>query len=390
MAKVEMKVNPAVIRHYVDQSRYDVEFLKTQNTLSNIEKWLDGTRQPTLRQLENLGKKLSIPLGYLVLDEPIDDTPPILDYRTVDSLENNKGSRELIDTIKFAQQQQEFVSEYRRNNGFEALRYVEYFNLESPVETIVEFSRSLFDIDAHWQRGLNGKEPFKYFREKLSQLGILVLVNGIVGQNTHRTLDIEEFRAFVIIDRYAPAIFINTNDSRNGQVFSMLHEFAHILFGENEVYNASVKLHGTPSPMEQKCNQFASEILMPNHVFLEQWEAVNDKDPLETATELAKTFKVSSTVTARKALDNGLIKEEIFNSIAEKNHEGFKQGKNKAKESNSGGHYWNNLNYKLDPVVYKTVRNSFYEGDLQFTQALKLLNISARAFHKLDNQNDLD
>ena len=45
------------------------------------------------------------------------------------------------------------------------------------------------------------------------------MMSGIVGNNTHRPLNIDEFRAFSVIDEYAPLIFINSNDSINGKLF---------------------------------------------------------------------------------------------------------------------------------------------------------------------------
>ena len=63
------------------------------------------------------------------------------------------------------------------------------------------------------------------------------MMSGIVGNNTHRPLDVEEFRALSVIDAYAPLIFINSNDSINGRLFSLLHEFSHICIGENSLFN---------------------------------------------------------------------------------------------------------------------------------------------------------
>ncbi len=40
---------------------------------------------------------------------------------------------------------------------------------------------------------------------------------GVVGSNTRRKLDIEEFRGFMLYDEYAPLIFINANDSISGK-----------------------------------------------------------------------------------------------------------------------------------------------------------------------------
>jgi len=383
MATIRMDVNPKVLEYYIEQSEMDVEFLKEKNNLASIEEWIDGSKQPTLNQLRGLAKKLRVPLGYLVLKEPVDDSPPLLDYRTVDSVDTSKNSRELIDTIRNAQKQQTFVSEYRKKEGHSTLGYVDYFTLDEPTENIVEFCCTLLDVDADWQNQIDDLHPFKFFKEKLNQIGVLVLVNGIVGQNNHQALDIEEFRAFALMDDYAPAIFINTNDTKNGQVFSLLHEFTHLLFGREEIYNVSNILNKEPSLLERKCNEFASEMLVPNELFIDAWHQLEDDKLLEKTEDLARQFKVSMTVVARKAYINHFINEGNYNFVAAYNLDKYKENKIKRKES-SGDDYWNNLNHKMDPVVFDTVRKSFYQGDIQFTKALKLLNIKAKAFDYLE------
>lgn len=269
-----------------------------------------------------------------------------------------------------------------KKHGFDPLKYVGYFQVNESVEDFVEFSRELLGIEEDWQTFLKGKEPFKYFREKLSEIGVLVLVNGIVGQNTHHPLDINEFRAFVIIDQFAPAVFINTNDSKNGQLFSLLHEFAHILLGEQELYNAGIKIENQTTEVEKKCNQFAAEILIPNNQFINKWDQFKNIDDEEKIAEVAAYFKVSEIVAARKAFDNYYISKKEYNEIAQATFELYESNKRKEKK---GGDYWNNLKFKMDSEMYSTVKNSVYEGDIQYTEALRLLGISRRAFDYLDN-----
>lgn len=71
---------------------------------------------------------------------------------------------------------------------------------------------------------LNSGGSFKLIREKLEDCDVIVMMNGIIGANTHRPLELAEFRVFTIVDELAPLIFINANDSNNGRLFSLLHE----------------------------------------------------------------------------------------------------------------------------------------------------------------------
>ena len=84
MPTVNVNVQPAIISWALSQT--SEEKLGTK-LMENIKQWLDGTKRPTFNQIEDFSKKSHIPLGYFFLQTPPVEQISLLEYRTLDSIE---------------------------------------------------------------------------------------------------------------------------------------------------------------------------------------------------------------------------------------------------------------------------------------------------------------
>jgi Zn-dependent peptidase ImmA (M78 family) len=119
----------------------------------------------------------------------------------------------------------------------------------------------------------NWEEALRLQVEGMEESGVLVMRSGIVGNNTHRQLSVEEFRGFALSDPYAPLVFINSRDSKGAQMFTLAHELVHIWLGVSGVSN----LEATYAPnhrIERFCNRVAAELLVPGVELRAEWQSV--------------------------------------------------------------------------------------------------------------------
>ena len=221
------------------------------------------------------------------------------------------------------------------------------------------------------------------------------MMNGIVGNNTHRALDADEFRAFALVNEWAPLIFINASDSLNARLFSLLHEAAHIWLGVNDLYNVNKykKLYNNlyndryssaekVSSLEMICNAAAGELLVPTDDFLMQWNnLIETADVNEVISELSGKFNCSEIVIARKALDNHKIGRDLYNKISQGIIDYYRNSQEKREPA--GGNYYHTMNSRLDSIFVKALCESIKMGRTSYTEAYRLTNTSRKTFPKV-------
>lgn len=156
-----------------------------------------------------------------------------------------------------------------------------------------------------------------------------------VGNNTHRILNIDEFRGFALCDKYAPLIMVNSTDARAAQIFTLMHEVAHLWLGESGISDLGLTtdLRSVDKLVEKKCNEIAAQFLVSEKLLVERWESDNY---IESISVNSRFFKVSKVVIARRAFDLKLITSDQYFSFYNFQRDEWKKQKEKQK-SNDGG-----------------------------------------------------
>lgn len=376
-------VKPELIRWAIERSRLPAEELK--ETFPKLDQWRRGERMPTFKQLERLAKKTMTPLGYFFLDKPPDETLPVPDFRTVGDTPLTRPSPDLIDTIHSMQRRQQWMREYLINEGQEPLDFVGSAKNSRNVVSLAARIRETLGLNVDWAEGHSTwEDALRTLRHSAERIGILVAASGIVGLNTHRSLDPQEFRGFVLCDDYAPLIFVNGADSKSAQMFTLAHELAHIWLGQGGLFNL-IQMMPHPDETERFCNQAAAEFLVPAHKLKERWaEARAKSGPFY---EIARTFKVSPVVVARRALDLRLISRAEFFAFYERDQEEWQRRKDEERRRKKpGGNFYAVQDVRLGRRFAWAVVRAAREGRLSYREAYKLTDLDGETFNRYANR----
>lgn len=301
-------IQPEMFRWARDRARMDNLALMVR--FPRLEAWEAGEAQPTLRQLEDYARATHAPVGYFFLPEPPVEPLPIPDFRTVANRAIARPSPDLLDMVYACQQRQEWYRDHAQVTGQSLLPFVGSLTVAaSPVEAAAQLRQTLgFSVEER-RACSTWTEALRAFIEQADRIGVMVMVSGVVLNNTTRHLDPQEFRGFALSDTLAPLVFINGADSKAAQMFTLAHELAHLWLGQTALSDTSADAV-TDNATEVWCNQVAAELLVPMESF--RAELLADEPMVDTLKRLARHFKVSSLVILRRLLDAGRIDSAAF------------------------------------------------------------------------------
>lgn len=349
--------------------------------MPHIRRWRERKELPTLRQLEALARLTLTPLGYLFLDKPPDERLPIHNFRTRRGDENQRPSANLLATVYAMQRRQAWMREYMIEEGMERPGFVGSAKDERDPQKVAKSIRATLGLGDAWAAESSyWTEALRKLRAASERVGILVASSGIVGSNTHRKLDRREFRGFVLVDEYAPLVFINAADFKAAQMFTLAHELAHVWFGSSAAFDLRDLLPAADDT-EQICDKVAAEFLVPEVVLRAIWAAERGESTTERIQRIAKHFKVSVLVAARRALDAGKLSRDAFFDFYREYREQAQE-----KSTSKGGDFYNTAGSRIGERFAHTVWQAVREGKLLYAEAYSLTDMRGATFEKFFSQ----
>jgi len=339
--------------------------------------WLVGQATPTLKQLETFAHRTHTPVGFLFLDEPPVEEVPIPDFRTIGDRavgDDQDVSADLLDVIYACQARQEWYRDHQLLNGESPIEFVGTARTSDTVGDVAERMRTLLGWTAENRSSCHTWDAaLTWLREHAEAAGVLVSISGIVGSDTHRKLDPQEFRGFALVDPYASVVFVNGADSKAAQVFTLAHELAHLWLGETALSDLDPRSTQS-NQVERWCNQVAAELLVPMGEFRDAFDAHGDlRAQLQP---LAERFRVSTQVILGRAREAGALSWDEY--LAELDTERARVSA-LITERGSGGNYYNTKLVQIGKRFARAVVASALEGRTTYPDAFRLLGLRKAA-----------
>ena len=364
----EVNINASMLTWAIARAGFELhEFTdKTPKVLD----WIEGKKKPTFKQLENFSKKVHLPFGYLFLAEPPKEKLPFPFFRT-NGIQTSGVSLNVYDTILLIQKRQSWLIDYLKDRDFKNIDFVGKFKNSFNVQDIVKDIRTTLGLNENWASNFSTWEKaLDHLTLQIEENGIIMVFNGVVENNTSRPISVNDCRGFVLVDPIAPFMFINNSDGKVAQMFTIVHELAHVWTGHSAGFDFS-KLQPANDPIELLCDKVAAEFLVPEYSFNNVWE---EKRNIKT---VAKYFKVSEIVIARRALDTGKItKKEFFDFYEQYSNELFIKKENQS----SGGDFYATTKKRLSITFAAHINNAVKSGKLLHRDAYKLTSLKGDTF----------
>jgi len=366
-------VNIEIIR----EAAKTIQTAEISKSFPKIGNWVNGDIMPTVNQLIKLAKAANIPFGYFFLESLPSPKYTIPHYRTLYN-KNFEASINLSETIEIVKERQQWAKDILVELGNEPLYFAGKTTIESSVEQTALLIQEILEISGGWAENLpRWTDALKMLIKKTENAGIFVMVNGVVGNNTRRKLDVKEFRGFVLYDDVAPFIFINGTDTISGKIFTLIHEIVHILVGVSASFDLH-KLNPASNKTEIFCDKVTAEFLVPKNQILQQVKMTNID-----YVNLSRVFKVSQIVIARRLLDIGYISKadyfEFYDDYIQKEYVSSKK---------KGGNFYNIIPYRVSKKFFNLIHTSVKQNRIFYRDAFRLTGLKSKTYDEYLNRDN--
>lgn len=371
---IEIEVNLDVLKWLRESSSWTFEDIskRLNTTVETVKEFESGKKKPTLRQLKELSKAFKRPLAAFLLSEPKKEKPLPKDYRMLPNKKNIFDKKTIL-SIRKARSLQSISKELSSNIKYETKPKIKKVKLSDNPETIAKRFRDIFKLNEEKQRKFKDTyKLFNYLRDMLENMNILVF---------QLSMPVEDARGFSLADDTPDIIVVNTKDSIEARLFSLMHEFAHVLLGETVIDIPELSITVTDRT-EKWCDEFASSFLLPKETARKIFEAER-KNITGALKTLSRKYKVSKAMLLLKMFKLNYLSKTKYKEVLDRYKPKEIQIKKKVERKGGGIPSDKRCITEVGNKFISLVANNFDKHFITYTDALNYLSIKSKSFDKV-------
>ena len=377
MAEYIQGINPTIVKWARERSGYTLqEVAKSLNRqVTTISEWESGAAVPTYVQLEKLADKYKRPVAMFFFPEPPQEPDFVgqLALRSSEIEQLDPGIRILLRQARARQ-----LSLMELNMGVNPVEMKIFRDFHSQLDNspteLAQQTRAYLDISVETQANWSSaKEALENWREGIEEKGIFVFKDAFRDDSVD---------GFCLVHEQFPVIYLNNSRSSVRQIFSLFHELAHLLLGENGITRG---INPVGERIEVFCNQFAAEFLVPSGDLATRF---NDPPYDDNAIdELAGYYKVSRPVILLRFVNRGILTQDDYRQKTvqwTEEYESRLEGK-VGGESPGGGNYYNTHAVYLGYRFIELAFSRYHQGQCSMEELAEHLNVKPKNLPRLED-----
>ncbi|MEA1994202.1 MAG: XRE family transcriptional regulator [Euryarchaeota archaeon] len=375
---LKVDVNPKIFQWLRESSGWSIEdVVKRLNTSIKVVRAIEkGERQPTLRQLKVLSKAYKRPLAAFFLPKPVKEPPMPKDYRMLPD-KKDIFDKKTIYIIRKARSLQKIGAELSGNIKYSTKPTIKRTSTKIKPEDLAAKYREQFGLTEDIQRKFKTPyEFFNYLRDIFEDMNILVF---------QFSMPVEDARGFVLTDNTPNVIVVNSNDSIEARLFSLMHEFGHVLLSDTVIDLPDITTRFRDN-VEKWCNEFASGFLLPRdlakEIFKSEERALTDT---KTLNSFSYHYKVSKAMLLYNMLKQNFITSAEFKETLDryKPREPDEVADKETKKKGWGLPQDKRCLSKVGNKFVSIVASNYDKNYITYTDALNYLSVKSRNFDKV-------
>ncbi len=287
----------------------DAAAQKIGQPAERLRAWEAGESAPTVAQLRKIASVYKRPLAVFYLSEPPKEFDALRDHRRLPGTEQGMGPT-LAAEVRRVQLQREIAAELSVGLGGDLPTPEIPHVVPSDPESLGRLIRQILGVSIEDQSATrNEHKALALWIRATEAVGVLVAqVSGI---------RIQEMRGCLVMADVYPVIVLNGSDSPRGRVFTLLHEWSHLLLRNGGICDLDDGGSLCPDDnVETLCNASAAAALLPRQVLAD--------DPVVSRTEgddywtedllgsLSAKYGVSKEATLRRLATIGIVSMDLY------------------------------------------------------------------------------